>query len=363
MRILSVESVSKAFDEVQALEDVTFHVGEGEFFCIVGPTNAGKSTLLKTIAGLCRPDSGNVRIKGRLVDTLQPKDRRVSLQFQNMALFPMLTGFENIAFPLRAAGLPEAEIKVRVGEVADLLKIGHVLHRHPRTFSGGEQQRVAIGRAIAHRSDLLMLDEPLTNLDARIRIDVRIEFKSLHHEMGQTIIYVTHDQVEALSLSERVGVLHEGGFQQIGTPGEIYHRPTNRFVAQFLGAPPMNILRAGLRDENGALHLVVGGVGIPFSDVRSLDVYPRLPNRLGIGVRPESIQVAPESSGETPLSGEVFWVEKLGSKSVLDVQLGEETIKAVVPSDHPVHGEGTAWFGFTPLPHHLLDLETEKFLR
>ena len=359
MSALSVRNLAKRFESVQALDDVSFDIAEGEFFCVVGPTNAGKSTLLKTIAGLHRPDGGTIHINGRPVDGLQPKDRRVSLQFQNMALVPTLTGSENIAFPLRTAGLPEAEVKARVDEVARVLNVGHILDRHPRTFSGGEQQRIAI----AHRSDLLMLDEPLTNLDARIRILLRIEFKNLHRDSGQTMLYVTHDQVEAMSMSDRIAVLHEGRLQQVGTPDEIYHAPANRFVARFVGMPPMNVIGAELTGEGDAPFLQVGSFRTPVPGIESLEAFDRLPRRLGLGVRPEEIRVAPARGEETPFQGDVFWIERLGGKSILDVRLGGETIKAVVPFDHPVQREGSAWFGFVPRPHHLLDLETDRFFR
>ncbi len=360
---LTVTSLSKSFDDVKALDDVSFEVAEAEFFCIVGPTNAGKSTLLKTIAGLHRPDGGEIAIKDRKVTSLQPKDRRVSLQFQNMALFPTLTGYENIAFPLRTAGLAAPEVDRRVKEVANILKVEPILERYPRTFSGGEQQRIAIGRAISHTCDLLMLDEPLTNLDARIRIALRIEFKNLHRDTGRTLLYVTHDQVEAMSLSDRIAVLHEGRFQQIGTPDEVYHRPANRFVAHFIGTPPMNVIEAVLTSDHDTPHLEGDGFRLPLPEVKRLSAYPNLPGSLGLGVRPEDIRVTPARTEATPFQGHVFWIERLGSKSILDVRLGSSTIKVVVPSGHPVGTEGAAWFGFTPQHHHLLNLETDYFLR
>ena len=362
MSALTVTGLRKAFEDVQALDGLDFEVEDGEFFVVVGPTNAGKSTLLKTIAGLHKPEEGTIAIMNRPVTHLQPKDRRVSLQFQNVALFPTLTGHENIAFPLRTAGLADVEVDRRVREVAALLKVEHILDRHPRTFSGGEQQRVAIGRAMAHPCDLLMLDEPLTNLDARIRIALRIEFKHLHRDTGQTLIYVTHDHVEAMSLSDRIAVLNEGRFQQIGTPDEIYHRPANRFVAQFVGSPPMNILEAELTTESEVPYLEGQGFRLALPGIKSLENYSSLPRRLDLGVRPEDIRVTPAPSEETPFAGKVFWIERLGSKSILDARLGNATIRAAVRTDHPVDREGTAWFGFDPKPHQLLDPATDLFL-
>jgi len=363
--LLSVAGLVKTFDTTRALDEISFEIAEGEFFCVVGPTNAGKSTLLKTIAGLHRPDRGRIGIRGRDVTESLPRARGVSLLFQNIALFPTSTGFDNIAFPLRAARLPEAQVKARVAEVAELLAIGHILERLPRTFSGGEQQRVAIGRAIALPANLLMLDEPLTNLDARLRIGLRIEFKALHRDTGQTMLYVSHDQVEAMSLSDRIAVLNQGRIQQIGTPREVYHRPENAFVARFIGTPPMNLLEARLEEDAGVPVLAAAGFRLPVPEVKGLAAYPRLPRRLAAGVRPESVRVGPEKSAETPFAGDIVWVENLGAKAILDVRLGGggAAVKAVVPPDHPVGGEGAAWFGFDVHPHHLVNLETERFLR
>jgi len=360
---LRVEGLSKRFDGRLALSEVSFEAGRGELFCIVGPTNAGKSTLLKTIAGLHRADAGRIHIGPVEVTELEPKDRGVSLLFQNMALFPTLTGFENIGFALRTAGISERQVRARVEEVAKLLDIDHLLSRHPRTFSGGEQQRVAIGRAIARPADLLMLDEPLTNLDARLRIALRIEFKKLHRETGQTMLYVTHDQVEAMSLSDRVAVLNEGRFEQIGTPDDIYHRPETRFVARFVGMPPMNLLDVELVEEADMPRVRAQGFEMEVPLLKGLADYPRLPRALALGVRAEEIRVAAEPSAEAPFAGEVFWVERLGAKSILDAKLGQATLKAVVAPDHPVQAEGPAWFGFEPKVEHLLDPQSDRFLR
>jgi ABC-type sugar transport system ATPase subunit len=361
MNRLEVSGLRKTFaGGVLALDAVSFAVAAGEFFCVVGPTNAGKSTLLKTVAGLHRPDAGCIRMDGRDVTALEPRARQVSLLFQNIALFPTQTGFDNIAYPLKRAGMAPAEIARRVQAVADLLKVSHLLARLPRTFSGGEQQRVAIGRAIAHPSSLLMLDEPLTNLDARLRIALRIEFKALHKRSGQTMLYVTHDQVEAMSLSDRVLVLNQGRIEQIGTPDEVYHRPATRFVAEFLGTPPMNLLDAELSIDGGGP--VLQGRGFRFS----IDLPPArlqgLPARLAFGIRPEEVRAAPIASEATPQAGEVTWVERLGSRNILDVKLGEQIFKVSVRPDHPVRRVGQAWFGFPAGSGHWLDRDSDRFI-
>ena len=360
MSALAVEGLIKRFEAVEALRGVSLDLADGEFFCIVGPSNAGKSTLLQTIAGLHLPDAGRVRIDCEDVTALEPRRRDVSLLFQNVALFPNLTGFDNIAFPLRTAGTPAPELERRVHEVAALLGIEHLLDRHPRTFSGGEQQRVAIGRAIARPARLLMLDEPLTNLDARLRIALRIEFKALHQDSGQTILYVTHDQVEAMSLSDRIAVLNDGRFEQIGTPDEIYHRPTTRFVATFVGMPPMNILEVELEERAGQCLARAAQIEVPLPRDARL---PRASRRLGFGVRPEAVAVATARSAATPFPGEVFWIERLGDRSILDARIDGQVVKAVVPATHPVERPGSAWFGFAAPADHLLDLETGAFFR
>lgn len=363
MTKLAVESLCKSFSGVQALSELAFDVADGEFFCVVGPTNAGKSTLLKTIAGLHRPDSGRILLSGRDVTRLEPRHRNVSLLFQNIALFPTLSGRDNIAFPLRTAGADKNEVERRVAEVAAVLKVEHLLDRLPQTFSGGEQQRVAIGRAIAKRTDLLMLDEPLTNLDARIRIALRIEFKNLHRQLGQTLIYVTHDQVEAMSMSDRIAVLNAGRFEQIGTPDEIYHRPASAFVARFIGQPPMNIIDAEIEGEGGEALLAGPGFRVPVKGLETLESGGRLPRRLSFGLRPEALRVATAESKETPFPGEVVWIEQLGSKTILDLRFAGQTVKAVVPPEHAAAKEGTVWLGFTPIAEHLVDRERALFFR
>jgi ABC-type sugar transport system ATPase subunit len=360
MNALEVRDLAKSFGRTRALDGVSFVVPAGGFFTIVGPTNAGKSTLLKTVAGLHEPDRGDILISGRRVNRLEPRLRRVSMLFQNIALFPQLTGYENIGFALRAAKAPDADIAARVGWAARLLGIEHVLHRLPKTFSGGEQQRTAIGRAIVQPADLLLLDEPLTNLDARIRTQLRIAFKQIHQELGQAIVYVTHDQVEAMSLSDMVGVLNEGRFEQIGSPDEVYHRPATRFVARFIGTPPMNLIPAELEGAAGEPVLVGKDFTLPAPELRGMSAASK---RLELGVRPESILVAPRPGPETPFQAELTWVERLGARSILDLTLGGAPVKAAVPAGEVELAPGPAWCGFRPRSHHILDPSTGRFLR
>jgi ABC-type sugar transport system ATPase subunit len=364
MSAVTVEGLRKVFGSTVALDDINFAISNGEFLCIVGRSNAGKTTLLKTIAGLYRSDGGRVRIGDRDITAQSPNSRQVSLLFQNIALFPTMTGFENIAFPLRTANVPADRVEPRVRSIAQMLKVDHVLDRLPRTFSGGEQQRVAIGRAIIKPGDVLMLDEPLTNLDASIRIRLRIEFKKLHRELVQTIIYVTHDQVEAMSLSDRIAVLDHGRIQQVGSPDDIYHRPINRFVAEFIGSPPMNIIDAELTEAGGRISLMGPGFNFPVEENAGQRWRrAKLPRVLAFGIRPERVMVVPKPTDEAPVRTEVLWAEHLGNRSILSLRMGHTTLKAVVPPNHPFGTDRGVWIGIKPEPHHLLNRDTGIFLQ
>jgi ABC-type sugar transport system ATPase subunit len=358
MNRLEARGVSKTFPaKVDALTGVSFTVAPGEFFSIVGPTNAGKSTLLKLISGLNVPSSGRILLDDVDVTTLEPRARGVSLLFQNIALFPTRNGYDNLSYPLRLAGWSDDEAAARVRDVAALVNVGHLLHRLPATYSGGEQQRVAIGRALACPTRLLMLDEPLTNLDARLRIALRLAFKSLHRDSGQTILYVTHDQVEAMSLSDRILVLNQGRIEQIGTPDDVYHRPRTKFVAEFIGTPPMNLLNVAVRNPGELAEpaaISVSALDLPEGGAEK---------NLSIGVRPENVAAAPAPSESAPLPGEVTWIERLGSHQVLEAVIGKQALKVVVPPDHPVRCVGPAWFGLPVHARHWLDRDTGRFIR
>jgi multiple sugar transport system ATP-binding protein len=240
-----IENLCKAFsaptgDVIQAVDNVSFDVGDGEFLTLVGPSGCGKTTTLRLIAGLEKPDRGTISIDGSIANDLAPKERDVAMVFQNPALYPHLSVFENMAFGLKLRKCPRIEIERRVGAAAEMLGLNGTLNRRPEELSGGQRQRVAIGRAIVRRPRLFLFDEPLSNLDAPLRAQMREELARLHVELGATMIYVTHDQIEAMTLGQRVAVVHCGVIQQIGTPEEIYRRPADEFVAGFIGAMPMN---------------------------------------------------------------------------------------------------------------------------
>ena len=304
---------------VEALRGVSLVVEEGELFVVLGPSGCGKSTLLNLIAGLDTPTLGEIHIGGKLVASpdrsLPPKERNVAMVFQNYALYPHMTAFDNIAFPLKVAGLKKEEINKKVREVAETLQIEHLLKAKPSELSGGERQRVAIARAIVRNPDLILLDEPLSNLDAQLRIRMKAEIRKIQRDLGITAIYVTHDQTEAMSIADRMAVMNEGKVVQVGDPMEVYRRPANTFVATFVGTPPMNLYRR--RVVKGSVELFGNRIEV---DTTEEYVY--------IGFRPEEAEV---TEGNTL---EVVWVERLGDEAVVHLRCGEE--KALVK----IHGAG-----------------------
>jgi multiple sugar transport system ATP-binding protein len=285
MAQIVLDKVSKRFaDGTDALHPTDLTIGDGEFFILVGPSGCGKSTLLNIIVGLTQPTSGDVRVGGETVTALDPKDRNMAMVFQSYAIYPHMTVRENIAFPLRLAKLGDAEIERRVGQAAELLELGELLGRRPADLSGGQRQRVAMGRAIVRRPAAFLLDEPLSNLDARLRLQTRGELARLHRRLGATMVYVTHDQTEAMTLGQRVAVLRRGRVQQVGTPRELYRTPANLFVAGFLGAPPMNFLPAAL--EHRRLRLPMVELDLPAAYEHALGGQRR---ELIVGIRPEQL--------------------------------------------------------------------------
>ena len=355
---LRLARVTKRFGRTVALDDVSFDVADGEFFCLLGRSGAGKTTTLRTVAGLEKPTEGDVYLDGVRVTEVHPSRRDVAMIFENLALYPNKTGFENIAFPLRVQRRPEDEVRRRVLEVARVLQIEHILDRYPRTFSGGERQRVAIGRTIVRQPRLYLFDEPLSNLDALLRLNMRAELKHLQRDLGQTIVYVTPDQVEAMSMADRIAVLREGRVQQIGSPLDIYLRPSNMFVAGFIGSPPMNLLRANLTSSNGTVRAHLGAGGLELAAGR----FPRLGEARGeivVGVRPEDIAVTTQGDG---LRGRVVAFEPLGGKAVLDVELDRQLVRVTVPARTTYAPDEPVGLAFDPQRVHLFDAASERSL-
>ena len=293
-----------------AVRDVSLTVAQGEFLVLVGPSGCGKSTLLRMVAGLEEVTEGEIRIGGRRVNEAAPRDRDVAMVFQNYALYPHMTVFDNLAFGLQLRKVPAATIRERVEAAAGVLGLDRYLKRFPRQLSGGERQRVALGRAMVREPAVFLFDEPLSNLDARLRVEMRAEIRRLHHRVGATMIYVTHDQVEAMTMGDRIAVLRGGTLQQCADPRTLYERPANTFVAGFIGTPPINLFEATVASDGSALEC--HGVRLPLGDEPRVAVAGRFGNAVRVGVRPEHL--APASDG---LPARVELVEPLGSETLV----------------------------------------------
>ncbi len=332
MAEVSLKGVSKSFGPVEVLKDINLDVADGEFVVFVGPSGCGKSTLLRLIAGLEKATSGGIFIGGRRVNDVPPAERKIAMVFQSYALYPHMSVYRNMAFGLKHAKTGREEIDRRVRLAAETLQLTPYLRRYPRDLSGGQRQRVAIGRAIVREPAVFLFDEPLSNLDAALRINTRIEIAKLHRALGATTIYVTHDQVEAMTLASKIVVINKGQIEQIGTPLDLYHRPAKLFVAGFIGSPQMNFVKAKVVGADGGLdvRLDVGGdVRLPIAaKAKTGDV-------VTLGVRPENLSDQP--GGDFGLAGVVDAVEHLGESSLVHMHLDDGTVIVVrTPGDSMV---------------------------
>jgi multiple sugar transport system ATP-binding protein len=345
MSHVELQQITKHFPSVTALKDVSFTVNDGELFVLLGPTGAGKTTTLRIIAGLERQDNGSVRFDGEPVDRLTPADRDVAFVFQQYSLYPTMTVYDNLAFPLRSPmrRVPEPDIKRQVEGVAETLRISHLLTRKTAHLSGGEMQRVSIGRAIVRNPRLFLMDEPLSNLDAKLREALRVEIQHLQKTQGITTLFVTHDQIEALTMADRIAVIREGQIVQIGTPVDIYDRPATTFVAQLVGTPRINLFEAGREDGQVAIK------GAP--ELLLPAPATNLPASFLLGIRPEDVK--PNPAGQ--FAGKVVLTEPLGVETILHIKSGEQTLLSLVPGIAPqrigddlrfnVAQEKLHWFG------------------
>lgn len=321
MSNIQLTNITKRFPGVTALKDVTFEIEDGEFFVLLGPTGAGKTTTLRVIAGLEKHDEGSVSFDGEAADNLPPAERDVAFVFQQYSLYPTMTVFDNLAFPLRSPmrDIPKEEIRKKVEDTAETLRIKHLLDRKTANLSGGEMQRVSIGRAIVRDPRIFLMDEPLSNLDAKLRESLRVELQHLQKTQGSTTLFVTHDQIEALTMADRIAVLNEGRIIQVGTPEDIYDRPATTFVAQLVGTPRINLFDAERQNSN--IHIQGTDLALP------APAGVELPETFTLGVRPEDIN--PEPDGE--FSGQVVLTEPLGVETIVHIQAGEQTFVCLVP--------------------------------
>lgn len=333
MRV-AVQDLFKRFGgDVLAVDHIDLEIGVGEFTVFLGPSGCGKTTTLRMIAGLERPDGGRVFIGDRLVNHVPPKNRRVAMVFQNFALYPSMTVYENIAFPLQVRKTPKQEVDTRVRNTARLVGVEKLLSRRPRQVSGGEAQRVALARALVREPDVFLMDEPLSNLDAKLRVLLRTEIKKLHQKTRTTTIYVTHDQEEAMTLGEKVVVMNQGRVQQVGTPHQIFFEPRNSFVASFVGSPSMNILEGTLgEDEKGVPIVSLPGFTQPVPDRLVSQARDRRGQRIEWGIRPEHIRLS-VGSEEGGLAGRIEVVEPLGSRQLLFVQAGDQVFTVMADAE------------------------------
>jgi multiple sugar transport system ATP-binding protein len=357
MAEVAFNRVTKVFDrKVVAVDALDHTVEDGEFMVLVGPSGCGKTTALRMVAGLEKPSAGTIEIGGRVVNDLSPKARDIAMVFQNYALYPHMTVEQNIAFGLKRHGFPRREIAGRVQEVSKMLDLYDLLRRKPAQLSGGQRQRVAMGRAIARHPQVFLLDEPLSNLDAKLRTQLRGDLKRLHQEVRTTSVYVTHDQVEAMTLGERIAVMREGRLQQVGTPREVYARPANLFVAGFIGSPPMNLVPGGV--ANGALHLdgtPIGSAGAARGCAEPV-----------LGLRPEALRIRRGADDSPALRCVVDVVEPMGHEVIVHGRIGSEANTEIVARfdarDEPCPGEALE-LTFEPGDLHLFDPASGERLR
>jgi multiple sugar transport system ATP-binding protein len=356
-----MKALNKKYDEVHAVKDVNLHIRDKEFMVLVGPSGCGKSTTLRMVAGLEEITAGEIHIGDRLVNDLPPKDRDIAMVFQNYALYPHMTVYDNMAFGLKMRKFPKAEIEKRVKDAAEILGIQELLKRKPRQLSGGQRQRVAVGRAIVRHPQVFLFDEPLSNLDAKLRVQMRVELKKLHDRLETTAIYVTHDQVEAMTLGDRVVVMKDGWIQQVGEPLELYGRPANKFVAGFIGSPAMNFMDVGISEVNGAIVAETQGLRIAVAAAKAGALRSYKGQQIALGVRPEDVHVAGAGdAAHHSFDATVEVVEPLGSEILLDVRVGRGTIVARVEPNVRVKIHETVKLAVNAERLHFFDAKTEQ---
>jgi multiple sugar transport system ATP-binding protein len=360
MARVAMHSLNKMYDDVHAVIDVNLDIRDQEFVVLVGPSGCGKTTTLRMVAGLESISGGQISIDEKVVNELPPMDRDIAMVFQNYALYPHMTVFDNMAFGLKMRKFDKPEIGKRVKEAADILGIQDLLKRKPRQLSGGQRQRVALGRAIVRHPQVFLFDEPLSNLDAKLRVQMRVELKKLHERLGTTAIYVTHDQVEAMTLGDRVVVMRDGRVQQVGDPMELYNEPANRFVAGFIGSPAMNFANVRITAENGSVWAE--------SDDLRIRVPAHLTQRVGryagtpatFGIRPEDLRIARAGDkDDLTFEAAVEVVERLGSETLLDVAVGGTAMVASVEPTVNAKVHERLRLAINPDRIHFFDNQTE----
>jgi multiple sugar transport system ATP-binding protein len=366
MASVTYEHVTKEFGTVKAVNDLNLSIDDKEFLVFVGPSGCGKTTALRLLAGLEEITKGTIKIADRVVNDVPPKDRDIAMVFQSYALYPHMTVYDNLAFGLKLRKTPKDEIKKRVQAAADILGIGELLARKPRQLSGGQRQRVAVGRAIVREPKVFLFDEPLSNLDAKLRIAMRAEITKLHHRLGTTFIYVTHDQMEAMTMASRIAVINKGVLLQLDTPQMLYDKPDNMFVAGFIGAPAMNFFKAKLQKQDGKLVVDAGSFSVPVPPDRNKAFDGSVGKNVVFGIRPEDIYnpaFVPTGIHAAPVEVKVDVTELMGNEIFLYLVSGENQIVARVDprTDFKIGDKTQVAFNMDKC--HLFDPETELAIR
>lgn len=362
MGAINVDRFVKRYGSVEVVHDISFDIEEGEFLVLVGPSGCGKSTILRMVAGLEEITGGELRVGGARVNELTPKERQVAMVFQDYALYPHMSVEQNIGFSLELARVPKEERQAQVKRVADILQIGHLLHRRPRELSGGQRQRVAIGRAMVRKPQLFLFDEPLSNLDAKLRAEMRGQIKRLHQSLKTTSMYVTHDQLEAMTLADRIICLLDGRIAQMGTPRDLFDRPANVFVAEFIGSPTMNIVSATTGASQGRPSLGLDGGGR--IDLPAGATLPPAGSGLAVlaGVRPEHLSDVAPPGGGARIEGVIDMLEPLGSDILVTMLAGNATITARCTDKGQFEAGKPLTLHFDPDRLHLFDAKTQTRL-
>lgn len=368
MAAVVVTDLYKTFGSVVAVNHINFEVKDKEFVVLLGPSGCGKTTTLRMIAGLELPTSGKIEIGGRDVTFLDPRDRNIGMVFERYALYPHLKVFENLAYPLRVKKKSLSEIKQRVNDVAQVLRIEELLDRRPNQLSGGQMQRVAIGRAIIREASVFLMDEPISHLDAKLRSHMRTELKRLQREIESTNVYVSHDQIEAMSMADRIAVMNQGEIQQFDAPERIFNRPSNRFVANFIGDPSMNFLQCAIREDGDRIYLEGDGfrTEVQTSWIRGSAAWKRFRDSLVLGIRPEHILLQPQQKSKEKdlVEGRIYVVEPLGTESIYDIEVGSQVVrvKALKAQTRFLNAQmgSPVWLEFDSDWLYLFDPETEE---
>jgi len=355
-----LENLTKRFGKLEAVKGLDLEIKDGEFVCLLGPSGCGKTTTLRMIAGLEKQDEGNVYIGDKVVNGLPPPERDIAMVFQFYAIYPGMTVFDNLAFPLKQRRVPKPEIVKKVKETARMLRIDNILNKDAMSLTAGEKQRIALGRAFVRNPQVFLLDEPLTNLDAGLRAIMRVELKRLQKEIGQTTIYVTHDQLEGMTMADRIAVMKDGVLQQYDTPDILFNKPNNLFVAGFVGSPTMNLLGCTYVEERGRGKVIFDSCSLDVDKYRDVISKGKTGNEMILGIRPTDVIILKEKGKDNLIEGKVDVVELIGDEIIVDAGVGEDIVRAVAPRRFPVKVDEKVWLRFDMDRVHLFDKQTER---